>query len=394
MKDHVDIDEFTYDLPPERIAIHPLHERDHSRLLVYRHGEITHKTFVDIADELPGNAFLFFNNTKVIQARLHFIKDSGATIEIFLLHPVTPSSLLLTTMQSTDACEWQCTIGNLKRWKDDVVLTKRQNGLHLSASLVDREQGLVRFEWNTGQSFAEVIDAFGATPLPPYLKRNPVDEDKKRYQTIYSEQEGAVAAPTAGLHFTERVFSLLKKRGIAHDFVTLHVSAGTFQPVKVKNAIEHKMHTEQVVITRTNIETLLQNPNVIPVGTTSMRTLETIYWFGVKLQSNPSGEFQITQQDAYTLPQDISVEIALQRVLAFFDWKKTDVITGETSIYIFPGYRFRICKGLITNFHQPGSTLILLVAALVGPDWRRIYSEALKNDYRFLSYGDSSLLLP
>jgi S-adenosylmethionine:tRNA ribosyltransferase-isomerase len=395
MKMEVNVRDYTYNLPPDRIAIFPLEERDQSKLLVYQHGNISHDKFVDLPARLNSDVTLYFNNTKVIQARLHFVKASGAGIEVFLLKPVKPSALLLSAMQSTATCQWQCTIGNLKRWKEGTVLTSVMDHFNLEATLLDREEGLVEFRWTGDRSFAEVIDAFGETPLPPYLKRAPVEEDKNRYQTIYSRSEGAVAAPTAGLHFTPRVFDLLKNKGIQYHFLTLHVSAGTFQPVKVENAAEHVMHREQVIITRENLIALLDEKRfVIPVGTTSMRSLESLYWYGVKLAINPHAEFQISQVDAYTLKNDLPLSDALQNVQKKMLADQTDRITGETSIYIMPGYKFRVCRGLITNFHQPNSTLILLVAAFVGEDWRKIYDEALRNDYRFLSYGDSSLLLP
>jgi S-adenosylmethionine:tRNA ribosyltransferase-isomerase len=395
MKMNVNINDYTYNLPADRIAIFPLEERDLSKLLVYRKGNIFHDKFVELPARLPSETTLYFNNTRVIQARLHFAKKSGAVIEVFLLKPVKPSALLLSVMQSTGSCQWQCTIGNLKRWKDGTVLTAVMNNFNLEAELVDRKDGLVEFRWTGDRSFAEVVDAFGETPLPPYLKRAPVEEDKNRYQTVYSHTDGAVAAPTAGLHFTPRVFDLLRSKGILHQFLTLHVSAGTFQPIKVENAAEHIMHREQVIITKKNLTALLDDKRfVIAVGTTSMRSLESLYWYGVKLAIDPRAEFHISQEDAYILKNELTLSDSLQNVLKKMHDDQTDTITGETSIYIMPGYKFRVCRGLITNFHQPNSTLILLVAAFVGEDWRKIYDEALKNGYRFLSYGDSSLLLP
>ena len=391
----LNINDFTYELPAGRIALYPLDQRDQSKLLVYQKGSIAHKQFSSLADFLPHNATLFFNDTKVIPARLHFTKDTGATIEVFLLHPVSPSTLVVEAMQAQEKSVWKCTIGNLKRWAEGTSLQKELGSLAVTASLVNREEGLVEFLWTPGVSFAEIISRSGETPLPPYLKRKPDVSDRDRYQTVYAHYEGAVAAPTAGLHFTNNVLQALKAKGIETDYLTLHVSAGTFQPVKVQNAVEHPMHTEQVLISRNNLENLLKNRFIIPVGTTSMRTLESIYWFGVKLKKNHEAIFSIQQNDPYqnytSLP---STEEALQEVIRYMERKQLDILTGETSIYIMPGYTFRICRGLITNFHQPGSTLILLVAAFVGDDWKNIYHEALANDYRFLSYGDSSLLLP
>ncbi|HEY9047636.1 MAG TPA: S-adenosylmethionine:tRNA ribosyltransferase-isomerase [Ohtaekwangia sp.] len=391
----LNINDFTYDLPADRIALYPLDKRDQSKLLVYRKGTILHQQFSSLTDFIPANATLFFNDTKVIPARLHFTKDTGATIEVFLLHPVAPSTLLVEAMQTQDTCTWKCTIGNLKRWTEGSSLKKNIDPFTVTASLLNREEGIVEFQWTPGVSFAEIISRSGETPLPPYLKRKAEASDRDRYQTVYAHYEGAVAAPTAGLHFTSNVLQALKAKGIETDYLTLHVSAGTFQPVKVQNAVEHPMHTEQVLVSRSNLENLMKNRFIIPVGTTSMRTLESIYWFGVKLMTNPDAVFSIQQNDPYiaytSLPSAIE---SLEHVLRYLDRKQLDILTGETSIYIMPGYTFRICRGLVTNFHQPGSTLILLVAALVGDDWKSIYSEALANGYRFLSYGDSSLLLP
>jgi S-adenosylmethionine:tRNA ribosyltransferase-isomerase len=392
----LNIHDFTYDLPDERIALYPLEQRDHSKLLFYNKGTITHRHFYDLPSLIPSGAFLFFNDTKVIPARLHFQKDTGADIEIFLLNPIQPSPLLVETMQATATCTWHCTIGNAKRWKEGTVLKKKLNDLELNATFINKEDGLVTFEWNGALSFAEVVSLAGETPLPPYLKREADEHDRERYQTIYSHHAGAVAAPTAGLHFTERILNELKNRNILSDFVTLHVSAGTFQPVKTDDPREHVMHREQIVVSKKNIENLLQYHHfIIPVGTTSMRTLESLYWYGVKLLQNPAADFVILQDEPYQgLDEGISPWRALEAVYAAFEQRDIDVMTGETSIFIMPGYKFKICKGLITNFHQPGSTLMLLVAAFIGADWRKVYQTALDNEYRFLSYGDSSLLLP
>jgi len=390
----ISISDYTYTLPPERIAIYPLANRDQSKLLFYDRGAIDHQVFSSLPDLLPADSLLFFNDTKVIPARLHFQKDTGAVIEIFLLHPVLPSTLVMEAMQAHHRCTWQCTLGNLKRWKDE-PLFKTFHGITLKATLRDRETGLVEFEWATEHSFAEVVTLAGETPLPPYLHRKAEQADRERYQTIYSHHEGAVAAPTAGLHFTPAVFEQLNAKGIAHDFVTLHVSAGTFQPVKVENAVEHVMHNEQVVVTRANLTHLLAGRYIVPVGTTSMRTLESLYWYGVKLLKDPQAVFTISQHEAYAAADRWpSRDEALRAVVGYMDRNQLDLLTGETSIYIMPGYTFRVCEALITNFHQPGSTLILLVAAFIGEDWRKVYNESLANGYRFLSYGDSSLLIP
>lgn len=396
MKMNLNINNYTYNLPTDRIAHYPLTKRDDSKLLVYTKGQIEHKHFDALPDILPKNTILFFNNTKVIPARLNFQKDTGADIEVFLLAPMLPSSLLADAMLSQQTCTWKCTIGNLKRWTQNKTLTKVIGKITLEAYLIDRENGTVRFTWNTAQSFAEIINQSGETPLPPYLNRKAENLDRERYQTIYSHHEGAVAAPTAGLHFTDDVFNALTKKGIEKEFVTLHVSAGTFQPIKVENAFEHVMHTEQITVTKKNINTLLQEHKFItPVGTTSMRTLESLYWYGVKLLHEENSEFTIHQTDPYlnytTLP---SKRESLQAVVNLMEARDIDMITGQSSIFIHPGYSFEMCDALITNFHQPRSTLILLVAAFVGDQWRNIYQQALENDYRFLSYGDSSLLIP
>lgn len=391
----IDIKEYTYDLPEEKIALFPLAQRDESKLLVYNAGRIDHRHFHNLPDLLPGNSFLFFNDTRVIPARLHFKKDTGATIEIFLLTPHAPADIP-TAMQATGHCSWKCTIGNLKRWKKDSQLVKQLGAISLNAVLRDPVEGVVEFSWSPVRSFASVIELAGETPLPPYLHRKAEKEDRARYQTIYSHHDGAVAAPTAGLHFTESVLAALKGKGIQYDFLTLHVSAGTFQPVKVNDASKHVMHSEKIVVQRTTVSALLQPDKfIVPVGTTSMRTLESLYWLGAKLLKNPDAEFIIRQEDADELGKNAPATAdALHAVLSYMDRKETDTVAGRSAIYILPGYTFRLCDALITNFHQPGSTLMLLVAAFTGNDWRSIYQEALTNNYRFLSYGDSSLLIP
>jgi len=390
----IEVDDYTYNLPQERIAQYPLPERDQSKLLIYDHGTIRHESFTNLTEYLPTGSTLFLNQTKVIPARLLFKKNTGAVIEIFLLSPMRPSALLLDVMQSTDTCSWKCAIGNLKRWTTNTVLSIKIDEINLEATLQEQPENLVQFKWNGKFTFAEVLQRLGNTPLPPYLKRNAENVDKERYQTIYSTIEGAVAAPTAGLHFTASIFESLKKRNISTDFLTLHVSAGTFMPIKVKNALEHTMHQEQIVVSRKNVENLLKTTNVVAVGTTSLRTMESVYWYGVKLIRDPKATFKISQQDPYSQEDFPSKSLSLSAVLKYMDDNNTNNITGETSIYIIPGYKFRVCQALITNFHQPGSTLILLVAAFIGEDWRNIYNEALRTGYRFLSYGDSSLLIP
>jgi S-adenosylmethionine:tRNA ribosyltransferase-isomerase len=396
MEKMIDINEYKYELPPEKIALFPLPQRDHSKLLIYKQGVITHSQFTDLDQFLPADSMLVFNNTKVIPARLLFKKETGAEIEVFLLNPVSPSPLVSVAMEAQGACEWHVAVGNAKRWNEG-ALTKRAGNLQLAATFIDREKSTVRFEWPDQLTFAEVISHMGATPLPPYLKREVEESDKERYQTIYSKKEGAVAAPTAGLHFTERVFEKLRQKNITTDFLTLHVSAGTFQPVKAENALDHTMHAEQMVVSKSNLENLLNQESIVAVGTTSLRTLESLYWYGVKLASEPDAVFQIAQDEPYqenNRTKTIKRREAFENVLNKMTRDGETQMQGETSIYIVPGYQIKTANALITNFHQPGSTLMLLVAALVGKDWKKIYQQARENDYRFLSYGDSSLLIP
>lgn len=390
----IKITDFLYTLPEDRIAKFPLAERDQSKLLVYsKDGTIHHEQFKNIVELVPANALMVFNNTKVIPARLHFKKESGAEIEIFLLSPEQPSAVLQLSMQSTERCTWQCTIGNLKRWKAGIVLEKELGFTHLNATLINRDTQCVEFSWTNNIPFADVVEAFGATPLPPYLKREAEETDKQRYQTVYSEHKGAVAAPTAGLHFTKSILQALRAKGVEESFVTLHVSAGTFQPVKTENALEHAMHSEQVVISKHLLEQLLRHSGpVIPVGTTSMRTLESMYWMGANLLCGKAAPFNITQHTPYELDLSFSPKDSLVALIKYLEESGEQQLIAHTAIYIHPGYRFKICDALVTNFHQPGSTLMLLVAAFIGEDWKKVYAEALEDTYRFLSYGDSSLL--
>lgn len=330
------------------------------------------------------------NDTRVIPARLRFRKASGAAIEVFLLNPIAPSTLVQQAMLARATATWQCTIGNLKRWTPGTTLELRLQNETITAELIDRQQGLVRFTWTGSASFAEIIGQAGETPLPPYLKREVEAGDKSRYQTVYAAHEGAVAAPTAGLHFTSELLEKLKEKDVVPARVTLHVGAGTFMPVKTSNAIDHTMHEEQVVVDRSLIEQLLSGRKIVSVGTTSLRVLESIYWYGCKLEVDKNAEFVITQTDPYGVIQEIETRKSLQNVLARAGDRQ---LLGRTSIYIYPGYGFHLCDALITNFHQPGSTLMLLVAAFIGDDWKKVYREALDNGYRFLSYGDSSLLI-
>lgn len=403
----IKLSDYTYDLPDERIAKFPLSKRDESKLQVYQQGKITHSVFKNITDYLPKNSLLVFNNTKVIPARIHFQKSTGAIIQIFLLHPVLPTPVINLAMAVTDSCVWECMIGNRKRWKKGDILSQilKVDGkeVEVKAEIFDEEKNHVKLFWKNldfgdkseNLKFVDLIQTLGTIPLPPYLNRETEESDNETYQTVYSEKKGAVAAPTAGLHFTQDVLQNLEKQGIKQDFLTLHVGAGTFQPIKVENIVEHKMHNEQVIFTKKNIENLLENlGNIIPVGTTSMRTLESIYWFGVKFLKGDDSPLLIEKLYPYQHENLPPVEDSLKAILMKMEENNTDEITAETEIFIFPGYQFKICKGIITNYHQPESTLILLIAALIGEDWRKVYHEAMTNNYRFLSYGDSSLLLP
>jgi len=400
----LDLGKYNYELSDERIARFPVEPRDSSKILIYKDLQLSEDVFNKVNNHLPENTFLVFNNTKVIPARLFFQKENGVVIEVFLLSPVEPSSIVSQVMETTENCTWACMIGNKKRFKEKIVGTYnidvgtyqvRPQNVKLTAELVDSEKNYVKFSWNNSDlTFAEIVRFFGQIPLPPYLKRETEQKDYDTYQTVYSKNDGAVAAPTAGLHFTEQVFADLAQKGIKQDFVTLHVGAGTFQPIKVQNVVEHKMHCEQIVFDKSFIINLLENVSfVIPVGTTSMRSLESLYWFGVKLLSGEQ-TFFIEKLSPYNQIESFTVKQSLKAIIDYMTENNLSQLVGETEIFIFPSYEFKICKGIITNFHQPDSTLILLVAALVGENWKKIYDYALENNFRFLSYGDSSLLIP
>ncbi len=400
------LEDYQYDLPEARIAQHPLTKRDEAKLLHYQKGKITHHQFFELPNLLRNDALLVFNNTKVIPARLYFRKATGALIEIFLIEAVNPNQLSLMT-QAGSPVVWKCMIGNKKRWKNGEIL---QNSLQieeklitLEAHLIDEETQTVALYWNeAAMNFLKVLEHFGNLPLPPYLKRAVNFEDQQQYQTVYSKQEGAVAAPTAGLHFTEEVLNELYQKEIPSLFITLHVGGGTFQPIKTEKITAHTMHLEQMIFSLENIKALRhqQNKTLVAVGTTSVRALESLYWFGVKLnQAQDKQEkvpFFIEKLFPYQVPlrAQISLEESLAAVEAYMEKHQLDELVGETEIFIFPSYAFKVCKGLITNYHLPSTTLILLIAAFIGEDWRKVYREALANEYRFLSYGDSSLLMP
>ena len=428
------IEEYNYPLPDERIAKYPLAERDQSKLLVYRDGQVSEDRFCRVGEYLPAGSLLIYNNTRVIQARLEFHKNSpnnptssyttlhnptpsqGARIEIFCLEPLEPHDYQLS-LGSTDGCTWKCMIGNAKKWKTGVLSLPVQlpSGEHITLFAEKGEQTgntfAVRFWWNTpasnlsplasnlNLSFAEILDAVGELPIPPYLNRKTEESDKTTYQTVYSRIKGSVAAPTAGLHFTDNVLNGLCQRGVQTAEVTLHVGAGTFQPVKVADANQHTMHTEIIAVPRDTIAKLMDNlGHIVAVGTTSMRTLESLYFLGNQLytilhnSTQSSTTLSVSQFVPYEQDYTLSTREALQAIVDYLDATDQDTLHAETQIMIKPGYVFRVVDQLITNFHQPKSTLLLLVSAFVGGDWHTIYDYALSHDFRFLSYGDSSIL--
>ncbi len=388
---NVSLADYNYELPTEKIAKYPLKDRGKSKLLMYKKGSISHHTFEDIPSFIDQGSLLVFNNTRVIPARIHFYKRTGAKIEVFLLEPLSPATVE-EAMFAKKSCEWKCMIGNAKRWPENQPESiEIDGGVVTITRLADQT---VQIEWEQQIPFSQLIQELGKMPLPPYIKRQVEKNDEERYQTVYAEPEGAVAAPTAGLHFTNGIIKKLEERGVTKDFVTLHVSAGTFQPIKTDDILEHPMHQEEIIINRTNVEKLLEFQTVVSVGTTSLRTLESLYWFGMKLSQDPDAPFTVEKMQPYNIGKKLSRKEALGNILKLMDRKKTDQIIGHTEIFIFPGYKFQVIDALITNFHLPGSTLILLIASLIGNDWRKVYQEAMDNDYRFLSYGDSSLLIP
>jgi len=404
------IDEFDYSLPDECIAQHPLSERDASKLLIYQQGKISQSLFNNISEFLPSDSLLLFNDTKVFQARIIFYKSTGARIEIFCLEPAAPTAEYQIAFSNRGECYWKCLVGNNKKWKNGILrlpLIVNQKETILKAEKVNQigETAIIRFSWEPELlSFATIIDQSGLVPLPPYIHREADSEDKKRYQTIYARLKGSVAAPTAGLHFTNRVFDSLSSKNISSAFVTLHVGAGTFKPVSASTIGEHEMHAEQISITSAVLKQLIaendkKDPSkVFPVGTTSMRTIESFYWLGVrKIKGQLNEEHPAVHQwDPYdtNLDTGISMHESLEALLEHLTKTGSEQIIASTQLIIAPGYRYRIASGLITNFHQPRSTLLLLVSALIGEDWKKVYDFALNNDFRFLSYGDSCLLMP
>ena len=405
MKDtkHIKISEFNYPLPDERIAKFPLSNRDESKLLVYRQGEVTEDRFTSLPSYLEPGEMMVFNNTKVIQARLHFRKETGALIEVFCLEPIQPNDDVLS-FQQAQKCSWLCMVGNLKKWKEGTL--KREVEVKGRTITLSATRGECRgtshwidFAWDDDTlTFADVLEAVGELPIPPYLNRETQESDKQTYQTVYSKIKGSVAAPTAGLHFTERVLKSLDEHGIDREELTLHVGAGTFKPVKSEEIEGHEMHTEYISVNRRTIEKLIAHGGkTIAVGTTSVRTLESLYYIGVLIHQNPEAnqeELHVKQWMPYEPHPMLTPVESLQGILAYLDRHGMEALHTSTQIIIAPGYEYKIVKKIVTNFHQPQSTLLLLVSAFVKGDWKKIYDYALGHDFRFLSYGDSSILIP
>ncbi len=396
--EHIYISDFDYPLPDEKIAKHPLDERDKSKILHYNQSNIGEDIFSNLSNYLEENSLIFFNNTRVVQARLLFKRISGAQIEIFLLEPIAPFDYVLS-FASHKRVVWKCIVGNLKKWKEDELhLPIPSTTATLTATRIKKlSEGIeIELSWDDeALSFARIVELCGNIPIPPYLNRDAEEDDTLRYQTIYAQPEGSVAAPTAGLHFTEKVFGSLKSKSIDLEYVTLHVGAGTFKPVKAESIVDHEMHTEHFIIKKSTLEKVINhNGKLVVVGTTSLRTLESIYWLGVKAKHGLLNEqLVINQWEPYSLPQDISINDAFNALYDYIKSKGVDFLSASTQILIVPGYKVKMADMLITNFHQPKSTLLLLVAAFIGDDWKKVYEYALSNNFRFLSYGDSSLLI-
>ena len=401
MERHIDINSFDYPLPDERIAKFPLENRTDSKLMVYRNGNISESRFRNLAEHLPKGSMLVFNNTRVIRARVIMHKPSGARIEVFCLEPHNPADYE-RAFAARESCEWSCIVGNIKKWKEGYVeinFTLAEAEYHLRAWIAERgeREHIIRFEWNAPLSFGELLEELGRIPIPPYLNRESEEIDLTRYQTVYSKVEGSVAAPTAGLHFASDMIGQMKEQGFCFDEVTLHVGAGTFLPVKSENAAEHPMHTEHFEVQLSTLENLLAHAgNITAVGTTSVRTLESLPVLGwrIRQSGSPLADKVVGQWESYDIPSDYSGVDVLEDVIGYMRRENLSSLKAATQIMITPlGFRFRIVSRIITNFHQPKSTLLLLISAYVGEDWRKMYQFALDNGFRFLSYGDSSLLI-
>jgi len=390
------IADLTYELPEERIAQHPLAERDRSKLLVHRDGHNADRHFSDLPAELPANALLVLNDTRVVHARITFRRATGAVIECMVLTPEEGRAIEIALLDKP-VTRWWCMLGNAKRWKGEELFLEK-DGHQISAVRIDQHDGehLIEFKWSGEETFIQQLDRFGAVPLPPYMRRSAEADDDTRYNTIFGERPGSVAAPTASLHFTPAVMQALATKGIDTARVTLHVGAGTFLPVKSETMGGHDMHSEQVRIPREAIQLLrdrIGNGSIIPVGTTALRTIESLYWFGADIVNGADPQaLDVKQWQPYADGREVDPRSAMEAVLNWLDRHALDAVTGATTLLIAPGYRFRLADALVTNFHQPRSTLLLLVAALIGPQWREVYAHALVNGYRFLSYGDGSLL--
>ena len=399
---HIHISDYNYNLPDERIAKFPLPVRDQSKLLVYRNGEISETRFTSLPDYVEPGTLMIFNNTKVIQARLHFRKETGALIEIFCLEPIQPNDYALN-FQQTEHAAWLCMIGNLKKWKEGTLtrrMTVKGQDITLAATRGEARgtSHWVDFTWdNPSVTFADILEMFGELPIPPYLNRETQESDKETYQTVYSKIKGSVAAPTAGLHFTQRVLDALRAKGADLEEVTLHVGAGTFKPVKSEEIEGHEMHTEYISVSKGSIEKLIAHEGkALAVGTTSVRTLESLYYIGVTLSQHPDAQeadLHVRQWQPYETHPTLRATEALKHILHYMERHRLDALHTSTQIIIAPGYEYKVVKRMITNFHQPQSTLLLLVSAFIKGDWKRIYDYALSHNFRFLSYGDSSLLI-
>ncbi len=400
MKKQIDLKEYEYELPDDRIAQFPLTDRSSSKLLIYKNGNISENKFSNVCDYIANDSFLIFNNTKVINARMFFKKATGAKIEIFCLEPFAMGVEKAFALQNE--CEWNCIVGNASKWREEVLekrftIDGKEHKLSAGKTGIGEDNLIIKFKWDGGHSFSEVMNATGSTPLPPYIKRKAEESDEEQYQTVFAEVEGSVAAPTAGLHFTDEILSQLKKRNIDFDFLTLNVGAGTFKPMKTENVYEHRMHKESFSVTKRFIQNLLNNEvkTRVAVGTTSVRTAESLYWLGILPDKISKDNFELEQWEIYDYMNNElpGIRTALENLIEYMDKNNLHTIEGTTSLMIAPGYDFKVTDIMITNFHLPSSTLLLLVSAYLGKDWKRVYDYALKNEFRFLSYGDSSILI-
>jgi S-adenosylmethionine:tRNA ribosyltransferase-isomerase len=399
---HLSLTDFGYDLPEERIARYPLAERDQSKLLVWKAGALSESSYAAIADFIPDPSMLVFNNSRVMEARILFQKPAGGQIEVFCLEPHQAKLHFSEAMAATGKIQWACLIGGASKWKRGQMLEKKFGEILLQARFVEKrtDDFIVEFSWTPPDlPFSAVLQQTGTIPLPPYLKRSAEISDSERYQTVYAHESGSVAAPTAGLHFSENLLQRISARGIDCIYLTLHVGAGTFMPVKTPQISEHHMHEEYIEVSAASVQSLIDGlgKTIIAVGTTSLRTLETLYWLGVHVSRDkniPSSQLYLDQWYPYNHYSDMGTREALQFLLEWIRRTPMQKLITKTQLFIVPGYKFKMVRGLVTNFHQPHSTLLMLVAALIGPEWKNVYAYALENGYRFLSYGDGCLFLP